>query len=257
MADWVRLQSYLRQSARLGHETIPVPPFTLFFHPTDNLTYFSYAIPDAPPDGDLREPLDELRAAFAVRGRVPRFEFLFEFAPTLDAALDAAGFLLEARQPFLTCTRQTWRPAIEIPGLSIERVERGADVERARAFLETQRRGFDPHDTTALPAAEVERVLGRLKGEIGFLALLDGQPAGAGMLMSPLDGIAELTGVATLVPFRRRGIATALTAHAVQAAFARGVEVVCLTAEDERAGRVYSRIGFVPAGTMLAYRSRG
>jgi ribosomal protein S18 acetylase RimI-like enzyme len=257
VADWVRLQAYLRQSAGQRYEAVPVPPFTLFFHPTDDLTYFNYAIPDVPPDGDLREPLDRLRTAFVARGRVPRFEVLLEFAPALGAALDAAGFAQEARQLFLTCTRQTRRHAPEIPGLSIERVERGADIARVRTFMETQRRGFDPHDTTPLPAAEVGRALDRWEGEIGFLALLDGQPAGAGMLMAPLDGIAELTGIATLVPFRRRGIATALTAHAVQAAFARGVEAVCLSAEDERAGRVYTRVGFVPAGTMLAYRSHG
>ena len=32
-----------------------------------------------------------------------------------------------------------------------------------------------------------------------------------------------------------------------------GVDVICLTAADERAGRVYERVGFARYGSMLAY----
>ena len=44
-----------------------------------------------------------------------------------------------------------------------------------------------------------------------------------------------------------------LTALAVQRAMAQGAKVACLTAADERAGRVYERVGFVGYVTMLAY----
>ena len=73
------------------------------------------------------------------------------------------------------------------------------------------------------------------------------------MYTAPFDGLAEVLGLATLEPFRRRGIATALTATAVQSALEQGVEVVCLTAADERAERVYARVGFARFATMLAY----
>jgi predicted GNAT family acetyltransferase len=36
-------------------------------------------------------------------------------------------------------------------------------------------------------------------------------------------------------------------------AFKQGAEVVCLTAADQRAGRLYERVGFRPYATMLAY----
>ena len=85
------------------------------------------------------------------------------------------------------------------------------------------------------------------------LAQLDDQPACVGTLSAPYDGITELSAVATWQPFRRRGVATALTAYAAQFAFGQGIDVVCLTAEDSRAGRVYERVGFKPEATMLAY----
>ena len=53
-------------------------------------------------------------------------------------------------------------------------------------------------------------------------------------------------GVATPPRYRRRGIATALSAAVVGAQFAAGAEAVILTAQDEAAGRMYERIGFRP-----------
>ena len=70
---------------------------------------------------------------------------------------------------------------------------------------------------------------------------------------APFDGITELVGIATGVPFRRRGIATCLTDLSLRWAFAHGVDIACLTAADRDAGRVYERTGFWPVATMLAY----
>ena len=72
------------------------------------------------------------------------------------------------------------------------------------------------------------------------------------MYTTPSDGVTEIAGLATLEPFWTRGIATRLTALAVHRAMAQGAEVVCLTAADERAGRVYERVGFVGCATMPA-----
>ena len=73
------------------------------------------------------------------------------------------------------------------------------------------------------------------------------------MYTIPSDGITELAGIATLEEFRQRGVATALTSHAVATAFANGLEIVFLSAADARAGRVYERVGFQAFATMLAY----
>ena len=71
--------------------------------------------------------------------------------------------------------------------------------------------------------------------------------------MAAFDGLAEVAGIATLEPFRRRGVASVLTSEAVRTAFVQGVEVALLTAADEHAGRLYERIGFRPCPTLLAY----
>ena len=73
------------------------------------------------------------------------------------------------------------------------------------------------------------------------------------MFNPPRDGLAELVGIATLEPLRRRGVATAVTARLARVAFEQGVTAAFLTAADEGAGRVYERAGFRRVGTMLAY----
>jgi predicted GNAT family acetyltransferase len=65
--------------------------------------------------------------------------------------------------------------------------------------------------------------------------------------------VSELAGVGTLAGYRGRGVAAAVCTQAVAAAFAQGLELVFLTAGDERASRVYARVGFQAAGAGLAY----
>jgi GNAT superfamily N-acetyltransferase len=226
MAPIARLQAYLRHSAQQQYETVSVPFFTLFFHPTDALTYFNYGIPDEPCSGDLGASLSVLRDEFAGRGRYPRIEFIQEFAPQLASALRAAGFVEEARQQLMVCTAETYRPAPKVLGLTITEL------------------------TSTSAASEVQDYLNIGRAFVGWLK---GQPVGVGMYTAPFDGVTEVAGLATLEPFRRRGIATGLTALAVQRAMAQGAKAVCLTAADERAGQVYERVGFVGCATMLAY----
>jgi GNAT superfamily N-acetyltransferase len=249
----IRLQAYLRHSAQRQYTSVPVPPFTLFFHPTDALTFFNYAIPDEPPFDDLGAPLAALRSEFAARGRLPRFEFIEEYAPQLAPALRAAGFAEEARQALMVCTAATYSPAPEVPGLAISEVTGASSPDEVRTFLTCQRRGFDLHDAGAATEADAEHLLRTIGAGRAFVAWLEGQPVGAGLYTAPFDGVTEVAGLATLEPFRRRGVATALTALAVRRALEQGVEVACLTAADERAGRVYERVGFARHATMLAY----
>jgi len=261
MTDPIRLQAYLRQNAGRWFDAVPLPPFTLFFHPTDPLIYFNYAIPDEPiavqAEGDLRRVCARLRARlraeFATRRRMSRFEFIHEFAPRLGDALRACGFVQTSRQQLLVCTPETCCPAPDVPHLIIDTLSKGAGIEETQAFLSTQRCGFDPTHCEPATVQEAKTFLNGLGDGVAILARLGDRPVCTGALSAPDDGITELSAVATLQPFRRRGIATALTAFAVQTAFRRGVHIVCLTAEDARAGRVYERVGFKPTATMLAY----
>ncbi len=283
MIPITRLQAYLRHSAHRQYDAVSVPPFTLFFHPTDDLVYFNYAIPDEPTPGDpgqyLREPLAALRAAFAARGRQPRFEFIAEFAPNLAPVLHADGFAEGARQQLMICTTDTYRDAVSrmpwsaassftpdtyrdapaVSGLTITTLSANSPLDDALDFLTTQRQGFDPADQTTATEQQAQQCLQELQNNAAFLARLDGQPVGVAMYTAPFDAITEVVGIATREAFRRRGIGAALTARAVQTAFAQktaftqGTTIACLTAADERAGRLYERVGFRPFATMLTY----
>lgn len=258
MLSVTRLQAYLRHNARKQYEAVSGPPFTLFFHPHNPLTFFNYAIPDeAIADkaytGDLTNSLAKLRETFLARGRQPRFEFIEEFAPDLAPALRAAGFVEEERQQGMICLPDTFQPAPGVAGLTITRLTRASPVSEVQDFVTVQGHGFNPDNTAPATESEARQFMVDLHQGMAFLARLNGQPVGAGLYTTPFDGLTEITGLATLKPFRRRGIATALTALAVQTAFEQGVEVVYLTAADERSGRVYERVGFRRYATMLAY----
>jgi predicted GNAT family acetyltransferase len=68
----------------------------------------------------------------------------------------------------------------------------------------------------------------------------------------PLEGASEIVGVATLPAFRRRGLGAAVTATLVADALERGIELVFLSADDERVARVYAKVGFERVGTACA-----
>ena len=248
-----RLQAYLRNSASERYHTVPLTPFTLFFHPTDRFPHFNYAIPDEPVTGDVQSQLHALRQEYTRRGCQPRFEFIEEYAPDLAAALWAAGFVEEGRQHFMICTPLSFKTPSTIQGVTISVVRADAPLADVQAYITVQRQGFDPTNTTPVTEEEAQGYHPTLETGTSFLACLDRVPVAAGMLMNPLDGITELAGVATLAAYRRRGIAAALTAYALQTAFAQGVEIACLTAGDAAAGRVYEQAGFYPCATMLAY----
>jgi len=248
-----RLQSYMREMAREQYEAERVPPFTAFFHQRELLTYLNYAIPDEPAGGDLTEPVARLRAAYRARHRRARLEFIEEFAPDLGPALRAAGLVEEARQPLMVCTPQSWRDPPAVPGLHIVMLTADSALELVKEHLATNERGFNPGSSSLYSDEDAERFRRGLAQGRAFTAYLDGQAVGVGMFNPPRDSLAELVGIATLEPFRRRGIATAVTARLAREAFAMGVEVAFLTAADEAASRVYERAGFRRIGTMLAY----
>lgn len=248
-----RLQAYLRQSARQRYDAFPVPPFTVFVHPSSDFSYVNYAIPDQPTSADLGEPLAALRATFDQHKRLPRFEFIQEFAPDLAPALLAHGFEEESRTLFMICTPDTYRAAPAVPGLHITALSASSPVD-LRDFITVQRQSFGSDWTPPVTETDVAEFVRTLDTSPSFLARIDGQAAGVGSLTAPIDRLTEIVGIGTQPALRRRGIAAAITAQALQSAFAQGVEIACLSAADANAGRVYERVGFQPLATMLAYR---
>jgi predicted GNAT family acetyltransferase len=248
------LQAYLRKAAALTHDVVEAPPFVLFFNPTDDLRFYNYGVPVEPvsclPDGALAS----LRAIFAARNRLLRIEFIQEVAPDLASAFATAGLAEEGRNPLLVCTPDGLRAPVEVSGLAIRRLTPESPRADLAAFISVQGQGFGEEDRVEPADAQVEDLRRRSgHGNPYFLGLLDERPVAVGLYTAPLDGFTELVGIATLAEYRRRGIAGALTAVMAQAAFAAGVRVAFLSAVDERAGRVYERVGFQPYATAVAY----
>lgn len=248
-----RFQSYLRAIAHRWQTAIALPPFTLFINFLSDSHFANYALPDLPVGGDVRGALAALRVAFGEHNRQPRIEYVHEFAPELADALRAAGWVEESRVQLMVCALGDYRQPADVPGLVIRVIDADSPLAVVQSLVEVQRQVFEPERSDAVTEHDAHYFLDGMGGGRAFLAVVDGEAVGAGGYNPPLDGIAEVAGIATMAAYRRRGIATVLAAEATSAAFARGVEVVFLTAADERAGRIYTRIGYVPQATVLTF----
>jgi GNAT superfamily N-acetyltransferase len=244
-----RIQSYLRETARGSLEPVAVPPFTAFFHPNDPLRYFNYAIPDEPVTGEAAAPLAALREAFRARARLPRFEYVAEFAPGLAASLGAAGFEVELHAPLMTCPAGRIAEPPTVAGLAIVPV-----ADDPRTYLTVQRRGFGGDDQPEATDQQVEDwVSRRLESGTALLGLLDGRPVAVAAATPPLDGLSEVAGIAVLAAARRLGVGSAMTAAAARGAAGHGATLLFLSPATDGSRSVYERVGFAPALTTLYY----
>ena len=173
--------------------------------------------------------------------------------PELAPALRAAGFIEVSRTELLACIPATFRPVAPASGLAVETLDADPPFARLRESFATNAVVFD--GPGAVPAADeaIERWRRELVEGRAFTVRLDSEVVGAGMLPPPLDGLAELVGVGTLAPYRRRGVASLLTSHAAWTAFELGVEAVFLSTDNAGARHIYERAGRRPAFTVLTY----
>lgn len=241
------IQAYLRATAGHGRATERVGPFLATFAPDNDHPFFNYAIPDdaaEPTAGDVAA----LAAAYRRHGRTPRLEYLPAVAPAAEAALRGGGFTVEALLPLMTCSPNDLVESEVPPG--VELVLPVTDGELAAAVaVQREAFGAPPPDPDACA---------HLRGTLdagGILVLAraagTGEPAGAAMCTPPAGGITELVGIGVAERFRRRGIASALTARLAAAAFTAGVTTAFLTPGDDGAGRAYARAGFTVTTRML------
>jgi GNAT superfamily N-acetyltransferase len=213
--------------------------------------YFSFAVPD-PGTGPGCEPaLEELCEAFAERRRIPRIELMEELTPELAGVLEANGWQLSERMPVMVCGRDQLVAPPAAEGLVARHVRADAPDEMIHDYLSTQRRAFG--EPGAVEPGEVERFRGRADGGVFIAGELDGELVATAQCTPPAHGVVEVVGVATLEPYRGRGIAGALTAEVTGTAFAGDAETAWLTAADPRAERIYARAGFARVGIQRAY----
>lgn len=135
------------------------------------------------------------------------------------------------------------------PGIDVRRAPEAADLAD---FVATQLAGFGSDDPVDFWIAQALR--NRERGDYRFLvAYLENQPVGAlSACFGP--GVVGLYGLATLSPYRGRGVGTTLLAAIIDEARQRGVDLVFLSAHpDSAALRLYERLGFAALFTADTY----
>ena len=205
--------------------------------------------------------IETARARMVALGVPERFEWIEELRPSQGTAFQD---LVVRRHPLLVLGSLCPRP--DRPRITIERVGADSPDDLAAAASAVAAIAFSYTDEQARPAdgtevelatallsrpAELARTRAGLReeGTSLWLARLDGAAAASARTI-PDEGVAEIVGVGTVAAYRGKGLATAVTWHAANAALADGADMVFLSAEDETSAKLYARLGFNRVGTL-------
>jgi ribosomal protein S18 acetylase RimI-like enzyme len=206
-------------------------------------------------DGAVDPPaLAALESRFFEHGAAVRAEVSTLADPALVRQLTASGYTLHGFENVLGRALDRTSPADLPPGTSIGPA---ADHD---VFMNVLIDGFAAPDAglastlgESYPRDVLERTFADMATARGFtryLAFVDGAAASAAS-MRLFEGVAQMCGAATLPPFRRRGLQSALLQTRLHEAAAAGCDVAVVTTEPgsksqenaERAGfaLMYSR----------------
>ena len=202
------------------------------------------------PDPDA---LREVERRFAEQGAAVTVELPTLAEPSIAAALSERGYTVLGFEDVLG------RPTEVEAGPLPEGVElRASGDDELEAWLDVLVEGFAHPDDQGPQAAEsfpreVVRKAVRAMATTAsrMLALRDGAPAAAGSL-SVEDGVAFLSGAATLPAHRRGGLQTALLERRLGLAHGRGADIACITtAPGSKSKQNAQRRGFSPLYTRV------
>jgi GNAT superfamily N-acetyltransferase len=168
-------------------------------------------------------------------------------APTvleLSPGADPALWLLLARRGYrLQMFQQLWVLGLDGPVPVAGAGVRRAAVHEADTFNRVVAAGFQERDDWR----DLEAPFGvslEVPDAWGFLALVEGEPAGGGML-GLVDGVALLSGDGVIPRFRGRGLQKALIAARLAFAWDRGCDLACAsTAPGTASQRSFEACGF-------------
>ena len=247
----MNMDARIQQSVVVNLSRRPAPvevgPFVLGLDPTTTSPYVNYATP-RPGAAVTAADVTALVAAFGAADRKPRLEYVTSCVPDLEALLTAAGFVVEARHTYLLCVPETLAspPVPDHFHLCVP----GADSQRA-ALIGAQNEAFG--DESVPSEADVARL--RRQQDAGGVAVMavgdDGTCAGGGGAAAPVGAVSEVAGIAVRRPYRRPGLASAITAEVTRRLFGADTEVAWLEAGGEDSWRVYEHVGYRPAGQRL------
>jgi ribosomal protein S18 acetylase RimI-like enzyme len=242
IAAYMRAAAGSRPGGRTG-------PFTAGIDAHSDDPMRNYAVPDhdARPSAD---DIDALITFFRRSNRIPRLDYIEEDAPRAWPPLAAASFTIECRTPVMTATPATRLTPRSPAGITIRQAVSEADLADAAAV---QHHAYQlprppgPHDIARLT---------RLAQRGGLVAIAIDEPSGTVTGTGLIDvagdrpAVGELAAVGVLTTFRRRGIASALSAHLARTAPSQGIGLIFLEAEPEEE-QIYRRTGFTDAATKI------
>jgi ribosomal protein S18 acetylase RimI-like enzyme len=237
------LERYYDTVPRAVANAEPVGPFTLFVA-REGWPY--YARPRLGADAtftaaDVLAVLDRQHDL-----RVPRhLEWVHQTTPSLLPAARQAGLRVEECALLVLDGAVRHSPIENAEVRMLDPDEPG--FATARSAVDAGFSGRDvlqPEPVVETMAVRVKQGLMRVAG--AFAA--DGGAIGGGS-HALRDGVTELTGIAVVPAWRRRGVGAALTAVLADDARSQGAATVFLSAASEAVTRVYERVGFVRVGT--------
>ena len=250
------IETYYDEVPRTSSRVEEIGPFTLFVS-TGPFDYYARPHRDATAIStqDVRVVLDR-QAELGV----PRsLEWVDGLHPDLAAAVTTAG-LAVFHAPLMRFEPET-AVAASPPEVMVRMLP--PDDPSLPAVQAAIGVGFGHPGTSAGPAGiadrnEAERTAGTdhaavrariAEGSFRLAGAFAAEGALGGGSHSPRGSVTEITGVATLPAFRRRGVAAAVTTTLVQDALQHGARVVFLSAGSVGVARVYQRSGFRRIGT--------
>ena len=200
--------------------------------------------------GGVPDPaaLDEVEKAFAAFGSPVQIELAHLADPAIGAVLAGRGYQLESFENVLGRALAAGSERVMPSGVEV----RPSGEEEFETWLDVVAEGSVHPDTQGVPWHEEfsrEAIIGAERdsaaaGDMRYAALRDGVIVG-GATMRISEGVAQLTGAATVPAHRRRGVQTALLSARLADAVAAGCDVAVITTQPgSRSQQNAQRQGF-------------
>ncbi|WP_433060267.1 GNAT family N-acetyltransferase [Dactylosporangium sp. CS-033363] len=203
--------------------------------------YAAYASPGSPlnkvaglgfADPPTEAGLDDVERWFAAAGSPVQAEVATLADPAVAELLTARGYRLAGCENVLGCVPSGQPAAAEVEVREVSTAgafQEWLDVV-ADAVMVDDVQGVPSHESFARDIVVTAMLDMARAGLRHYLALRDGVPAG-GASLRIADGVAQLTGAATLPDHRRRGVQQALLAARLRDAAAEGAGLATITTQ--------------------------